>query len=608
MSSKEGKVAVDLTAEIVGRWKETYQWIPIFGAFATVAMAFSAGANNLTAPFSTPVGSGALTLLKASIIACLIYVPGAAFTSKSTVDSLFSDFLKESQPDAGFLMWSLVVALITAAIWLAVATYWELPVSSQQSIQSALLGTILVTEGFGYIPLWNKSENHNFNGGGLLWISLEWTVAPLIACLCSYIFFKLLRAFLLRSEDAEKRILIFLPIDYGISTGLLCLFVIFQINGNIIFINTWLSIVAVLVATLVGAILSLVVIVSLTIKKSNDIPNCKSNKKSRSIDHQCIEIQDKTSSIKDDEKNHEDIEEMLRDFMQTRVLETVYEEEERSWDSPLPDKIHDSQPQIQDFQQTQSVSQKSSTDQLTQLKQLLESTPNRFVQTRNFQRIEKRTLTSDASTYIRKFAISIIRPVIEYDRRTLVRHALAEKYDEMEDFFSFPHLLASCIFAYVYSVSEVAAIASPYAAILDVFDHRIKYLRNGEDVEYVHVKWWFRASTGLVAAMGFFLCGWRLTRCLGGKLTYMSNSRGLASQLSSVAAVMMVTRMNLPASSIHAFVGSLLGVGMVDDIRNVNWKLVLKFLGGWILTVIFSCGIAYVIFSASVHSPGYVVP
>ncbi|KAJ6935749.1 hypothetical protein NC652_010697 [Populus alba x Populus x berolinensis] len=431
-----------------------------------------------TCVFSTPVGSGALTLLKASIIACLIYVPGAAFTSKSTVDSLFSDFLKESQPDAGFLMWSLVVALIT------------------QSIQSALLGTILVTGGFGYIPLWNKSENHSFNGGGLLWISLEWTVAPLIACLCSYVFFKLLREFLLRSEDAEKRILIFLPIDYGISTGLLCLLVIFQINGNIISINTWLTIVAVLVATLVGAMLSLVVIVSLTIKKSNDIPNCKSNKKSRSIDHQCVEIQDKTSSIKDDEKNHEDIEEMLRGFMQTRVLETVYEEEERSWDSPLPDKIHGSQQQIQDFQQTQSVSQKSSTDQLTQLKQLLESTPNRLVQTRNFQRIEKRTLTSDASTYIRKFAISIIRPVIEYDRRTLVRHALAEKYDEMEDFFSFPHLHASCIFAYVYPVSTIS---------------------------------------GLVAAMGFFLCGRRLTRCLGGKLTYMSNSRGLASQLSSVS-------------------------------------------------------------------------
>lgn len=42
------------------------------------------------------------------------------------------------------------------AIWLALATYLELPVSSQQSIQCAFLGTILVTEGFSYITIWNK--------------------------------------------------------------------------------------------------------------------------------------------------------------------------------------------------------------------------------------------------------------------------------------------------------------------------------------------------------------------------------------------------------------------------------------------------------------------
>lgn len=45
---------------------------------------------------------------------------------------------------------------IWAAIWLALATYLQLPVSSVQSIQGALLGTILVTQGFDYIPLWNK--------------------------------------------------------------------------------------------------------------------------------------------------------------------------------------------------------------------------------------------------------------------------------------------------------------------------------------------------------------------------------------------------------------------------------------------------------------------
>ena len=81
------------------------------------------------------------------------------------------------------------------------------------------------------------------------------------------------------------------------------------------------------------------------------------------------------------------------------------------------------------------------------------------------------------------------------------------------------------------------------------------------------MKWRFRGIGGLVAAMGFLLCGWRLTQCLGGKLTYMSNSRGWASQLSTVAAMIIVARVKLPVSSVHAFVGSLIGVGIADDLR-----------------------------------------
>lgn len=42
------------------------------------------------------------------------------------------------------------------AIWLVIATYFELPVSPQQATQAALFGSMLVTEGFDYIPLWNK--------------------------------------------------------------------------------------------------------------------------------------------------------------------------------------------------------------------------------------------------------------------------------------------------------------------------------------------------------------------------------------------------------------------------------------------------------------------
>ena len=80
-----------------------------------------------------------------------------------------------------------------------------------------------------------------------------------------------------------------------------------------------------------------------------------------------------------------------------------------------------------------------------------------------------------------------------------------------------------------------------------------------------NVTWWSRVIAGFIAATGFFFCGWRLTQVLGLKLTYMSNSRGLVVQLSAVVAVLVVMRVNLPASCVHAFVGSSVGVGIADN-------------------------------------------
>ncbi|XP_048229559.1 sodium-dependent phosphate transporter 1 [Ricinus communis] len=523
MPSNNDKIPIELAIRVIGKWKETYSWIPIFGAFAAVAVAFSTGANNLPAPFSTPIGSGALSLFKALIMACLIYAPAAAFAGNHIVNALISDFVKENQPNEGFLMWSMVVVLATTAIWLALSTYLELPVSSLQSIHGALLGILLVNEGFSYVPMWNK-------------------------------------AFLLRQENAEKRIFIFLLIDYGISAGLLCLFVMFQIIGKIVSVNRWVAIISVSVAVCIGVVLSSVLMVPLAMKKLNTVPNYKSEKQNGSMDQQYKENQDQRNVGKEEEKTEEDPEDVLKEFMQMRILETVYEEEERSWASPDI---------AQNSEQTQSLSEftTATTSQSAPFKQLLESTPNRLVQTRNFQRIEKPSLVANASRCIRELAKSIVWPDLEYDRLTLIRHALAEKYDEIEDYFSFPHLLASCLFVFIQSVTEVSAVVSPYGAILDVFEHRAKYSGNGQNVDNVHVKWWFRAIGGFVTAMGFFLCGWRLTNCLGGKFTYISNSRGLVSQLSSVAAIIIVTKLNLPVSSVHAFIGSLLGVGMADDLR-----------------------------------------
>ncbi|KAK5792251.1 hypothetical protein PVK06_033365 [Gossypium arboreum] len=501
------KIAVELATKVVGKWSDTYQWIPTFGAFATIAMAFSVGANNLPAPFSISIGSGALTLLKASIMACAIYIPGAASASNSRiVDALFSDFLKESQPTEGFLMWSMVVVLLTTTMWLTLATYLELPVSSEQSIHAAMLGTMLVTQGFDYLPLWNKNENHDFNSGGLLWIFLEWTLAPSIACLCAWFLFVVLKSSILHRKNTKKRILVFLPIDYGISAGLLCFVILSQVIGNYVDVNRLTVMIAVAGSALIGAI----VVVPLAIKKlaatknhRNSMEN-NTSMKQESVESRINQGCSNGAKVDDD---------VLEDFMQMRVLETVYEEEERSFGSL---------DMIQEPEQVQP----------------------RLVQTQNFQRIEKTTTIENVIKYIGDTAKSTFSPVLEYDRRTLVRHALAE------------NLMIS-------KTASIASIMNPYVAILDVFKHRSKY--SSEDMGHLQVKWWYGGIGGLVAAIGFLLCGWRLTQCLGGKLTYMSNSRGWASQLATVAAMIIVAKAKLPVSSVQAFVGSLEGVRVADD-------------------------------------------
>ncbi|GKU92396.1 hypothetical protein SLEP1_g6129 [Rubroshorea leprosula] len=441
----------------------------------------------------------------------------SSLCKQKTINTLFSDFLKQSQPSEGFLMWGLVVVLVTLTLWLVLATYLDLPVSSQQSTQGALLGTMLLAEGFNYscrtsYMQLTKNENHNFNRGGLLWIFLEWTVAPLVAFVIAYLFFVVLKTSLLRHENAEKGVLVFLPIDYGISSGLLCLFIMSEVLGNFINVNVLAATVAVVAATLIGAILSLFVVVPLAMKKLDAAKTYKSTTNENTLNNECLEKnQEPQEQYGDLKMDEEDVEEILRDFMQMRV---------------------------------QSVPESATTkDQSTPFNQVLGSSPNMLVQRRNCQRMEKPRPFENVVKFIRDITKSTIHPVIEYDRHTLIRHVLAEKYDEMEDCFSYPQILASCTFA-----------------------------------------------------------------CLGGKLTYISNSRGLMARLATVAAMIMVSRIKLPVSSIHAFIGLLVGVGMADDVRNVNWKLVGKYLCGWVMTIVFCCGVAHVMFSASIHTPAYVMP
>lgn len=80
------------------------------------------------------------------------------------------------------------------------------------------------------IKLIMQDPNHNFNGsGGLLWIFLQCTVARILSCACAFCFFMTIRQLILRHENGERRIFLVLPFYYGISAGLISIFIMDQV-------------------------------------------------------------------------------------------------------------------------------------------------------------------------------------------------------------------------------------------------------------------------------------------------------------------------------------------------------------------------------------------
>lgn len=83
----------------------------------------------------------------------------------------------------------------------------------------------------------------------------------------------------------------------------------------------------------------------------------------------------------------------------------------------------------------------------------------------------------------------------------------------------------------------------------------------------IFVQVWVLLLGGAGVTCGFALWGWKIIRCIGGGITYMSPSRGYCAQISAVAIGLLATRANLPVSTTHILIGSVIGVGLADNAK-----------------------------------------
>ncbi len=165
-------------------------------------MAWNIGANDVSNAMGTSVGSGALTLFKAVIIAGVLEFCGAFFLGGNVSNTLQSGIIdpKIFEQDAKTLLFGMLSALIATALWLQIASFFGWPVSTTHAIVGSLLGFGTIVGGVKAI-YW----------GDVGIIASSWVVSPVLSGLFSYLLFSLLQRKILFAMDPIKATRRFIP-------------------------------------------------------------------------------------------------------------------------------------------------------------------------------------------------------------------------------------------------------------------------------------------------------------------------------------------------------------------------------------------------------------
>ncbi len=171
----------------------------VFGLF----MAWGIGANDVANAMATSVGSKALTIKQAIIVAAIFEFLGAVLAGGEVTSTIRKGIvdaeLLSDTPE--LLVYGMLAALLAAGTWLFIASKNGWPVSTTHSIVGATVGFAAVGIGFDAVQ-W----------GTVGTIVISWIASPLTAGFIAYLIYLSVQRLILRHPDPVERARRYVPV------------------------------------------------------------------------------------------------------------------------------------------------------------------------------------------------------------------------------------------------------------------------------------------------------------------------------------------------------------------------------------------------------------
>ena len=171
----------------------------IFGLF----MAWGVGANDVANAMGTSVGSGAITLKQAIVIAMIFEFAGAYLAGGEVTATIRKGIIDplSLQGTPEYLVYGMLSALLAAGTWLLIATILGWPVSTTHTIVGAIVGFAAVAISVDAV-----------NWGKVGTIAASWIVSPVLAGTISYMLFRSVQRLILDTETPFENAKRYVPI------------------------------------------------------------------------------------------------------------------------------------------------------------------------------------------------------------------------------------------------------------------------------------------------------------------------------------------------------------------------------------------------------------
>jgi phosphate/sulfate permease len=480
----------------------------VFAGAISAGMAWAIGAQDVAA-MATAVGSKALTVKQAIIFGSICEFIGSLMGG-SVCETITSGIAHPDSFASPLLYMKLMLAVLCGAfVWLAVATYLEVPVSTTHALIGSLIGLC-----------WHLGRGAALNFYTLGKLAVTWVVSPVMAAALAYVAYSLLARFVLHAANPRAQVARFLPWMYGASFSIFFVTLVHSVATH-----TWHR----HRAEVMMFALLLCVLTSTVLRSSTHLTALASGRATLSQTIAVMAPCDMSSSVR----------RLIPLSIQQACLACW-----RSLNSATPasaaavvaDKV---EPEVEI------------------------SAPIAEIVKDHTPAVIELTEANDANT-----SIAVDEVVMESS--SPASDPISELI-EVESSFINLLCLSACAVALAHGSNDVSNAVAPFAAILKSYQKHIGALQSQSSALGAgDTPFWVLICGGVGICIGLATYGWRVMATVGEKITKLSHSRGFVAQMSTAFLVLGATVVGLSVSTTQVLVGSITGVALADRDKEKN--------------------------------------